>query len=417
MVQIKKYKKLLPAILMIFIAILLAVLSWGCSFESLEGRNVNYFGNIGRSNSYENYNDFLNENKYDDSVPDSNDAGAIVAPLPLSNQEFLFAATDGTIKMIMNTDVYWSKKLSDNQIVSAAMCIDAKQNSYLITNLGTIYSYDKEGNIRWKFSITDSIGLNDIPCDLLIFDDGIIAGITNGLIAKVSLEGKLLWKKNLNNNINKTLSGYNDNVMIILSSENDNDTLVSINSSGGESWRKSMDIRLIKYPVSNGSAIACCGLKYVEDKSIAIIFYLDVNGNILWKKEIDLIPRYISMSKAGNIYINTFQAGLGEQISCIYKYKNNGELVWKKYFNMTIPTPILISNKLLAFLGVTDKTSGLYFIGKDDGIIQGIKSFSNEKPFIHSPTVKPDGSVAFAYSQNLGFLKVDENWFKKLFSF
>lgn len=407
----------MPAILLILIAVLLAILSWGCAHKSLEGSNVNYFGDVGRSNSYENYDDFINENKFDDSVLDSNNAGAIVAPIPYSNQEYLFAATDGSIKMIMNQDVYWSKKLSKNQIVSAAMAIDKHQNAYLVSNLGNLLSYDKEGNIRWKIKLIDSIGKNDIPCDLLISDEAIIAGITNGLIYKINFDGKVLWKKELNNHINKTISGFDDNILLILSSENDIDTLLSLNNDGSEKWRSTFDIRLIKYPVSNGKYITCCGLKYVGAESFPKIFYLDLEGKLIWSKEIGLIPRYISMSKAGNIYVNAFQVGLGEQISCIYKFKNNGELEWQKFFNLIIPTAILISNNNLAFLGVTNNTSGLYFIGKKDGVIQGIHSFSNVNPIIHSPTVKPDGSIAFAYSQNLGFVKVDESWFKKMFSF
>ncbi len=411
-----KYKPLFSLLIILILAILVMMATSGCFHDSLKGKTVNFFADAGRSNSFEDFKDFINYQYYDEAVKDSNQAGASVAPMPLSNQEIVFAATDGTISLISNKEVIWTKRLDAGNVVSAAMCIDPEQNTYAITNTGLLYSFAYDGKQRWKIKICDSISNVDIPCDLIAFEDGIITGITNGLIKKISFDGKVIWNKNLNNTINKTISSFDNNLLFSLSSsENNNDTILTLNPDGSEKWRKAMGIRLVKYPISNGKNIACCGLRYEQSKSFAPIYYLDLNGNIIWQTEIqNFVPRYLSISQSGDLFVNAFQAGLGEQISKIYRYDKDGKEIWQKNFNFTIPTPILISQTKLAFLGVTEGSIGLYFVGRDEGIIQGIMSFSNESPIIHSATVKPDGSISFGYYQNLGFLTVDRSWFSKI---
>lgn len=388
----------------------------GCSHESLRGKNINYFGTEGRSNSYENYKDFINYKHFDEAIKDSNNSGATVAPLPLSNQEFIFAATDGTISLIANQNVIWTKKLDMHNIIAAAMCADKEQNTYAVGNSGVIYSYTYDGSLRWKHKLKNEINKEDIPCDLLLLDDALYAGVSNGLIKKISLDGKVQWERQLSSDMNKTISAYENTLYFTLSSgENQNDTILALDaSSGKEKWRKAMGIRVVKYPVTNGKNIVCSGLRYEKSESISPIFYMDMNGKLLWQKEVFLVPRYLSLSDEGALYINAFQAGLGEQVSRVYKFDSKGKCIWEKNFNFAIPTPVMISRTKLAFLGVGEVSLGLYFINKESGVIEGIMSYSNEKPIIHTPTVKPDGSIAFAYAQNWGFLTVDNSWFSKI---
>lgn len=388
----------------------------GCSHESLKGSNINYFGTEGRSNSYENYKDFINYKHFDESIKDSNNSGATVAPLPLSNQEFIFAATDGSISLIANQEVVWTNKLDKHNIIAAAMCADKEQNTYAVSNSGVIYSYAYDGTLRWKHNLKKDIGSNDIPCDLLMLDDALYTGISNGYIKKLSLDGKVQWERQLASDINKTISAYDNTLYFTLSSgENHNDTILALDANNGkEKWRKSMGIRIVKYPVTNGKNIVCSGLRYENAESISPIFYMDMNGKVLWQKEVYLVPRYLSLSENGELFINTFQSGLGEQVSRVYKFDSKGKCLWEKNFNFTIPTPVMISQTKLAFLGVNEVSLGLYFINKESGVIEGIMSYSNEKPIIHTPTVKPDGSIAFAYAQNWGFLTVDKSWFSKI---
>lgn len=408
-----KYKPLV-LLTVILLTLILIVMVTGCSHKSLKGATVNHYADEGRSNSYENYVEFLNYKYYDEVIKDSNNAGAAVAPVPLSNQEFIFAATDGTISMVIDSKILWTKKLDEGNIIAAAMCVDKEQNAYAVSNTGIIYSFDYDGKLRWKNKIADTIGSTDIPCDLLAQDNGIIAGTTNGILKKINFEGKEVWSKNFKNTINKTISGFGENILLSLSSENDNDTLLAVNPDGSEKWRKAMNIRLIKFPVSNGKNIVCCGLRYENAESISKIFYLDLSGNIIWNKEINWVARYASIAQSGEVFINAFQSGLGEQISNVFRFSQDGTQKWQKNFNFTIPTPIMISHYSIAFLGVSSKSVGLYIVGREDGIIKGIHSFSNELPILHSPTVRPDGSISFAYYQNLGFLKVDEPWINKL---
>lgn len=409
----KKYKTFLQLIAVIIASVLVLLLS-SCDHVTLKGDLVNHHADIGRSNSYESYGEFLSYSNYSDTIAKANSAGAIVPPLALSNQELVYATTRGTILMMTNQDLLWEKNLDSNTAVNAFMCADKEQNIYAVSNTGTLYSYSVSGELRWKKSIADSLSDSGIPCDLLAIDDGIIAGTTDGVLVKLSFDGKILWKKSFPSGIGRTISANETNPIITIASATENDTLAMLTTDGTTKWKVAAGIRLVKYPVVNADAIYCTGLKYVGTEALAIIIVYDLAGKVKWTKELAFVPRYISVADNGDVYANVFQAGIGEQVSAVIRYDKNGKMIWKKYFNLTIPTPVLISKSLIAFMGVTHNAVGLYFVNKDTGIIQSIQSYSNEFPTIQSATVRPDGAISFAYYQKIGFIRSDEPWINKL---
>lgn len=408
-----KYKKIIPLLLIALLSAIVLFLT-SCSDKSLKGKLVNHHGDIGRTNSYEQYGEFVNDNYYDDTIKDSIDAGAIVPALALSDQEMVYATTRGTLMLITTNEINWEKKLGADQAVNATMCADKEQNIYAVSNTGIIYSYSIEGNLRWKKTIVDSLSATAIPCDLLALDDGILSGTSDGVLSKYAFDGKLIWSKKFQTGINKTLTAHGNNAIILISSQDDNDTLAMLNSDGSVKWKTPAGIRLVKYPLASETTIYCTGIKYIGEDILSQVLAYDLNGKLKWTKELSFVPRYISVSMSDELFANVFQPGIGEQISAIIKLDKNGKLVWKKFFNFTIPTPIMISPKSLAFLGVTHNTVGLYYVDREKGVITNIQSFSNEAPIIHSPTVRPDGAISFAYYQKIGFLRVDEPWINKI---
>lgn len=409
----KKYKSLLQLLAIIIVSAVVLLLS-SCDHVSQKGELVNQHADIGRSNSYEHFGEFLSYAYYSDTIPKANSAGAIVPPLALSNQELVYATTRGTILLMTNRDVLWEKSLDSNTAINAFMCADKEQNIYAVSNNGTLLSYSVSGELRWKKSIADSLSDSGIPCDLLAIDDGIIAGTTDGVLVKFSFDGKVLWKKSFPTGIGRTISGYETNTFINIASSNENDTLAMLTADGTTKWKVAAGIRLVKYPVVNSDAIYCTGLKYVGTEALAIIIVYDLSGKVKWTKELAFVPRYISVADNGDVYANVFQAGIGEQVSAVIRYDKTGKMIWKKYFNLTIPTPVLIAKSLIAFMGVTHNAVGLYFVNKETGVIQNIQSYSNEHPTIQSATVRPDGAISFAYYQKIGFIRSDEPWINKV---
>lgn len=409
----KKYKTFLQLIAVIIGSVLVLLLS-SCDHVSQKGDLVNHHADIGRSNSYEHFGEFLSYNYYTDTIPKANSAGAIVPPLALSNQELIYATTRGTIMLTTNKDMLWEKFLDSNTAINAYMCADKEQNIYAVSNTGTIYSYSVSGELRWKKQIADTLSDSGIPCDLLAIDDGILAGTTDGVLVKFAFDGKILWKKSFPSGIGRTISANETNPIITIASANENDTLAMLAADGTIKWKAAAGTRLVKYPAINADAICCTGLKYVGTEALAVILVYDLSGKVKWTKELAFVPRYISVADNGDVYANVFQAGIGEQVSAVIRYNKDGKMIWKKYFNLTIPTPVLISKSLLAFMGVTHNAVGLYFVNKETGVIQSIQSYSNEHPTIQSATVRPDGAISFAYYQKIGFIRADEPWINKV---
>lgn len=408
-----KTHRFLLLLLSIGIAVIFFFVS-GCSHETLKGKPVNMLGDAGRSNSFEQFGGFITYGTYTDKYDVSEKAGAIVPPLALSNEEFIYATTDGRIIAFIVGEKFWEKKLDKGAVANGMMCADAEQNSYIIDSNGMIYSFNYDGKLRWKHTVTDSpLGESTLPCDLLALSDGVLAGTTDGVVCKFSFEGKRLWTASFPSGIEKTLSAADDCPLLCISSENEQDTLAMLSQTGSVKWKRATDTRLVKFPVAGKSAIYVAGLRYVGEDVLSNVFAYDFSGNLLWRKDWSLVPRSISVAENGDIFVNVFNAGLGDQVSAVFKMNEHGKIIWKKFFRYSIPTPVMISETSLAYLGVTSNTVGLYFLDREKGDNFNVQSFSNELPIMHAATVRPDGAISFAYYQNIGFVRADEPWFHK----
>jgi outer membrane protein assembly factor BamB len=385
-----------------------------CDYKSLKGEPVNQYADQGLSNSYEKYGEFPNYAVYNEEYKPKKDGGAIVPALALSNQEFVYATTAGSVLLIAK-ELMWEKHLDNGEVVNANMAADKEQNIYCVSNTGKIYSYNFNGAIRWKFKLCDTLPLMDVPCNLICLDDGLIAGISDGTIYKLSFDGKPIWKTKMPTGISRSIASADQSLFFVQNGAgmNDSDTLTSLDSRGNVKWKKAPGYRLPKAPGANDKAIALSGIKYENNDAYNMILSYKLDGSEIWRKEIGYSPKFLSIANNGEVLVNAFQNGIAEQTSAIYRFSPSGALIWKKHFNYSIPSPILISNSMLAFLGVTYNTVGLYYLNRDSGEIQTILSLSDEDPIIQTPTVRPDGAISFAYFQKVGFVRGDEPWLNK----
>ncbi len=171
---------------------------------SLEGEPVNTYGGFSRNNSYERFGDFYRQIYFVDSY-DSVFAGGTIAPLlAISGYKIVFPSSDGEIIFFDNREMMWHAKLDSENVASAGMCADPKQNIYVIDNAGLLYSYSVKGKLRWK-KYFNKITDKDIVTfsDLLAVNDGIVAASSNGKISKFNFDGKIVWEKKYNSAILK----------------------------------------------------------------------------------------------------------------------------------------------------------------------------------------------------------------------
>ena len=149
-----------------------------------------------------------------------------------------------------------------------------------------------------------------------------------------------------------------------------------------------------------------------EDK-LYLIYALDTLGNILWKKELSVLPRNISVGDDGKIYVTGYNAGLGEGLSGIFCFTDKGELIWKQYLDVTIPAPVLISKDNVAVVGVKKRSPGVFFFN-NTGILIKTVSLSDAPIFNLQPFVLPDPVIAFAGTEKLFILRIDDSMMNKI---
>ena len=92
---------------------------------------------------------------------------------------------------------------------------------------------------------------------------------------------------------------------------------------------------------------------------------------------------------------------------------STGKIVWDKYIEVTIPAPILIGKKIIAFVGVENEACGVYFMSKK-GILENVVSLS-EAPVINlEPIVTPGNNILFGGMEKMEIVRIDETPLKKI---
>ena len=133
----------------------------------------------------------------------------------------------------------------------------------------------------------------------------------------------------------------------------------------------------------------------------------------MWTKELSVLPRYISVSEEGNIYVAGYNAGLGEGLSGIFCFSDKGKLIWKQYLDITVKSPILISQDNLAIVGVKRRSPAVFFFNKMGTLIKTV-SLSDTPILNLQPFVLPEPIIAFAGAEKLFILRIDESMMNKI---
>jgi hypothetical protein len=398
---------LLPSILVLF---------YSCSSDSGADKPVNIYGGAGRTNSFEKFGSFSYKYPVTDKIEFSDSSGAVTSPLILPNSDIIVSTVKGNIISISGKKVKWSFKLDSNEIPSASLAADNDMNIYIISTAGKLYSISKDGVLNWKKKIIDSLGKYDLFSDLLAHDDGIVTAVSSGKIIKVGIEGNLKWSFTTGLSPIKTFaSDEKGNLYIPLTHDEfgATDTLLCLNSSGKVIWQKGFEnTRFIKSPVVVNNRILVIGITDSGEQKVSSLYSLDDKGNINWKKDFLLFARSLSVDKDGNAYVAGYNSGIGETMSGVFCYSNKGKLLWKRYYEVIIPSAPLISKKYIAFV-VSDKNAvGVYFI-KKDGTLYEVVSMENVPVLYLQPSVTSDPLIIFSGAEELCLVSIEAPPFDK----
>ena len=398
----------------LFILSLFIIIS--CSPQE-EKPPFNLNGGPGRTNSYEAAGSFYTNNFFITQYSSPDSSGIIVSPLPLDGGKLIIATIGGSVLLVEGKKTGWITKLDSSLFVVAGMAADNNQNIYLIANNGLIYSYSSEGKLRWKYYFSKLDTSKFIFSDLLAQRDGIVVTLSPGIIFKLSYDGKLLWQDDYLLQTTKSFAATQSGKILIPATFNtfgSSDSLICYSPTGKKLWKKGFEkSRILRNPVIHRNMILIPATYDIYEDKLYLIYALDTLGNILWKKELSVLPRNISVGDDGKIYVTGYNAGLGEGLSGIFCFTDKGELIWKQYLDVTIPAPVLISKDNVAVVGVKKRSPGVFFFN-NTGILIKTVSLSDAPIFNLQPFVLPDPVIAFAGTEKLFILRIDDSMMNKI---
>ncbi len=391
--------------------VLILGLLMSCTDKS-EPEPFNTRGGADRDNNYEHLGTFMTNMYSVEKIHLSDSSSAAIPPLILDGLEFYISTVNGTVALIEERTAKWEHRLDSGEIVAAEMCADANENLYIITNKSTVKSFDKQGKLRWQYKHPDLLADSYTYDALLAVRDGIIVSVSPGLLFKLSFDGKKKWEfRHRHSSVHSFCADANGNLAFV-STQNDyekSDTLYFISPKGQVKWQKAYPkSRILKNPVSFKHLIIYPASYMLDDTRLYMLIALDTNGSEIWRKELNIMPKYISCGHGNRIYLLAYNSGYGETMSGIFCYDIEGKLQWKLYTGNTLPSPLLLSENNIAFFGTKGNTAGVFFLNKD-GTLYHTVSLSDAPLFIHKPFVLNVPSVAFFGLEKMFILKIDDS--------
>ena len=205
----------------------------------------------------------------------------------------------------------------------------------------------EEENFIWSFDFADEYrGRNYWYANLALSDDVLIgAGMDGNVSAFDSGSGQLLWVQKVNN-FDETLWANTNGEIVVAGWENETNAL---DIETGETLWTNDEVDLI-----------CSRPAFMDDKIIlgsrlGEIFALDLDGNLIWEKQLNKNKVYLASHE------NDIIATVGD--SC-YKLDLDGKLQWTFKSNGTITSPASIYENSVYF-GSAD--TNIYVLDKVDG--------------------------------------------------
>lgn len=373
----------------------------------------NVMGDKGRSNSYEYIERFPQQLYNDYTIKET--SGAITAPIFLNDESTVIGTADNKIISVKQRKVNWEFELDSGRLVSNYMAADSVGNVYAVDNQGGIYSI-KDGKLNWKSNIPKDRELT-VFNGVLSTKSGIYFSSSNGIIKSFKEDGTLSFEKQFENTILNPLSYAEDNLLVVNSYDEfgKTDTLYSLDNEGNINWKYFKEgFRILKGVITNGKNIALGIAKQGGSNPLAMLINLDLEGKSKWEREIALLPRHLSISKEGEIFMITYSRIPSALQNGVYCYDTEGEIKWNIYYDYSITTPAMISQEQISFMGSNRKTYGYFFLNKDTGVLEKTITIADAAPINFLANVDMNGVVTFTGSNKLRLVKIDETPMEKI---
>lgn len=395
------------------IVVLFSFILFSCS-EEKNSLPYNLFGNIGRTSSYEELGSFWTGIASLEKASCSDTSGFISFPLALSDNKFVTSSANGVVVCFKHSNLLWEYHLDANEYLVSSICASPNEELVFITNQKRIYSLDNNGKLRWRIILNDS---SAFFTHLLATKTGVYFISQNDILYKLSYSGKVLWQLQFPlSSTNYFAAGNEDRLIINLTNDKlgETDTVILVDGNGSIIWKRYFDgLRLVRSPIVWKDKIFVYG--YYEDKGqlIGKLISMDFNGKKLWSKEFGIIPRFLSITNDGVLFLILYNSGLGENVSTIYKLDVSGNLIAQQHISTTFYSPLFISKEILGAVGYTRGNPVIVFFGFDLSLWKTI-DLSKYPSILNIPAFLEDCTMYFVAGSGNFFVRIDENPIIKL---
>lgn len=383
-----------------------------CGLEK-SSQPFNIYADGQRTNSYEKFGTFWSGLAYVEKLNIKDTTGFAQPPLALSKNKFVVATNAGSIALFEHTNLLWENRLHNSEFVISNFVADSKENIYFLSNRHKLYSFSIAGQKNWAIPIDDT---TNIFSNLLATNDAVYFSSENNRLFKISFTGKIEWMLKLPLTTTPTFAEFNGSLVINITNNTADlsDSILLIEKSGKIRWSRQIEnTRLVKSPVIASGKIYAIGYRYSEQTIEGRIICLDTLGKIIWSKSLPIVPRFISVSQSGEIFLILYNLGIGETLSALYKLNSLGEVITHQFVNAIFFTPVWISQDKIALLGYTKEIPSMLFFDKGLNLLKTI-DLSKAPPLIVQPTVLTDCTIIFATSNGSYIVRIDENPIIKL---
>lgn len=376
--MIKVFKFILIIFLISFIV--------SCSDDEL--RKNSLLGDEGRNNEFSEFSLGYKQNSSQVKLDLEDSSGIIFSPLILSSFESIITTYSGKVYFLASSSVKWEYNFQNDMAVISPV-LDDKQNIYFGLRSGKIISLDRLGKKRWEaeYEIEGKLMLMN---NLLLMDSNLVVSDNKGGVSVFNLEGKLVNSFKNDDYLFHTFPSMDDNLVLPITNNEygKTDSIIFTNINGELGWKYALEnSRIISSPVVAGSVIYVPCTYGDNINNLGVIYKISKSGELLGKIELSTIPRYLTVGSDSTIYIGAYNIGLGTKSeTALFVFDWQNKLIWKKFINAKIVSPIYIFKDLLCFHG-DEIGNGMFIFKKSNGNLIKLISLHDKEQISNIPGV------------------------------
>ena len=256
----------------------------------------------------------------------------------------------------------WNVNLSEDQILVAAV----EGDQVLAMNETTLHFLEGDGEIRWSREFNETIFYGNIGNLGTI--DGYIMTLEEGEDIKLTLhridleDGSSIWEKSIETDQYRTRYIVSDNNLVYILSD---ESIIKISENGEVLWRKEIDLGItFSFHTkldADGNLIGVNSGPYHEDSNILCI---SSEGDLKWEMELEDAESYIGIKPdfdRGNLYILNNKT--------MYKLDAEQRVAWSRDFVdlVNVKNFLVIDERFFFLTSSDDQNLTLREISEDGG--------------------------------------------------